>query len=732
MSITSAYIVGIGLVSPAGIGVAPLLDVLRSGERRIGQLTVFPGPEGVATLPVAEIPGVVSDEELPRTHVLALMAAKEALADAGLTSPPDAIVLGGTTGGMPVTEQLIKEEILDLHRYRWHGVGTVAEHVASEIGCKGPTLTVATACSSGAVALKIALELLRRGEATTVLAGGVDALCRMTYHGFNMLKLIDPEGAKPFDADRAGMTVGEGAAMVVLTAAQQPPEGAIAVLAGGGLSCDAYHSSSPHPEGAGALAAMRAAFDDAGVAPDEIDYVALHGTGTADNDSSEAKALLALFGATLGASLPHHSSVKGTLGHAVGAAGAFGAIIAALAIRHGLVPGNVGCQRVDPELSLSPVPSSISGQSVDMVLSNAFGFGGNNAALVVAKPDWQPGGRRHEDSVDGSKLVATGRFTVLGASCVTGVGLSSESLEAFERGESLVGAIDGAELVSNLPKGRLRRVKRLTRLAMALTAELGHDGEPPSGVLSIILGTCWGTLSETYDFLRRLFDSDERFSSPTDFVGTVHNSVAGQLAMWLGATGSNITATTGNTSFEDALFIAALLTSLGDQAGDVLVLGLDEAQELLTPRLQPLSDATALSDGGGALLLRPAQEGVQGPILWPAFRGRAEPGTIDELIAALGGVDSMRDSIGELWFSVPEAESTIGEAQLSKLQNALGPELPTRDVRRLVGDYPTATAAATALACARLEKKMRGDRGILIVSLGRRVVGLVALPERVT
>jgi len=188
------------------------------------------------------------------------------------------VVVGTTTGGMLTTEELLKELVRDPDAYRFHSPASVAEDIAEQCGCRGPVLTVSTACSSGAVAIKIALELIRSGKARRVLAGGADALCRLIYYGFNSLQLIDPMGARPLDRDRRGMTVAEGAAMLLLEGGDSR-NSAVEIL-GAGLSCDAFHPTAPHPEGKGALAAMRFALRDAGLTHADIGYINLHGTET--------------------------------------------------------------------------------------------------------------------------------------------------------------------------------------------------------------------------------------------------------------------------------------------------------------------------------------------------------------------------------------------------------------------------------------------------------------------
>jgi len=169
---------------------------------------------------------------VPRTHALALIAAEEAMKNAD--GAPDAVVIGVTTGGMSVTEELLKRGEGDAKRYECHSTASVAEYVARHVGCTGPALAVSTACSSGSVALGIAMAMLRCGKAKRVLAGGADAICRLTYYVFHSLQLVDPEGARPFDKNRRGMSVGEGAAMLLLTVAETPPDNAVAELLGAG------------------------------------------------------------------------------------------------------------------------------------------------------------------------------------------------------------------------------------------------------------------------------------------------------------------------------------------------------------------------------------------------------------------------------------------------------------------------------------------------------------------
>ncbi len=379
MNVPRAFVMGIGIVNSTGTGCAATLDALRNGARAIRPLSCF-SPSGRSPVNVGEVANFPFTGAFPRTHEMALGAAREALAST--PHPPDAIVLGGTTGGMPHTETLLRERDSKREHFGFHGTGSVADCLAGELGCTGPVFTVSTACSSGTVALKVALELIRSGKAGHVLVGGADALCRLTYYGFDLLQLVDPNGARPLDEARVGMTVGEGAAMLLLVSGMTPPENAVVELLGGGLTCDAYHPSAPHPGGEGALEAMKSCLSDAGVSPYEIDYINLHGTGTPANDTSEARAILALFLDNV----PPVSSTKGMFGHSLAASGAMEAVVAALCIQHGLIPANTGCSKPDPALKLTPVAEP-ENADVNMVLSNSFGFGGQNACVAIASTE---------------------------------------------------------------------------------------------------------------------------------------------------------------------------------------------------------------------------------------------------------------------------------------------------------------------------------------------------------
>jgi 3-oxoacyl-[acyl-carrier-protein] synthase-1 len=253
-------------------------------------------------------------------------------------------------------------------------ISSVGAFVTHALDLHGPSWVVSTACSSSAKVFGAAARLIAAGLVDAAVVGGVDSLCLTTLYGFNSLELLSPEVCRPWDAQRRGLSIGEGAAFALIEREVATPQG---WLLGVGESNDGYHMSTPHPEGAGAVAAMRAALADAVLAPEDIGYVNLHGTATPSNDTAEDHAV----GAVFGHSTPC-SSTKGATGHALGAAGAVEAAICLLALRHRLLPAGLHVREIDPALRLNYLLENRE-QPLRAVLSNSFGFGGTNASLVL-------------------------------------------------------------------------------------------------------------------------------------------------------------------------------------------------------------------------------------------------------------------------------------------------------------------------------------------------------------
>ncbi len=390
-------ITGLGAVSGYGEGAATLWAGLTSGRAAIGPFRRFEHAKFRTQL-ASEVPDTPSEKGGRRSSLadrFALGAAREALAQAGLPSRLDELTcglyFGSSTAGMFESENYLAD-LLGQPR-RASGIGRLTaqstcspgESVARAHGVHGPVETVASACASATLAMGNALAALRAGEIEMALAGGSDSLCRLTYAGFNSLRAVDPGSCRPFRSEREGMSIGEGAAVLVLeSTASAEARGAriLGWLLGAGASCDAHHMTAPEPRGAGIARAVEAALADSGLAASAIDFVNVHGTGTPHNDAAEAAMLRSLFGDRL-SRLPL-TSTKGAVGHYLGAAGAIEAVATVLCFLHGAVHPTPGEGSVDPALGLDLVtgsPRPLPGAR--FALSTNLAFGGTNAAVIL-------------------------------------------------------------------------------------------------------------------------------------------------------------------------------------------------------------------------------------------------------------------------------------------------------------------------------------------------------------
>ena len=678
------FVTGMGVACAGANHVDELRQLLVHPAARFQIPTIFPIKHPSGELPVAQVSALDGEapSPLPRTHRLALLAAREAVGEGPL---PDAIVMGTTTGGIATTESALEAGATSPDAYRWHGLDTVALHLANTFAVGGPVITISTACSSAAVALAVATGLLHAGLAKRVLCGGADSLSRLTFHGFRQLQLVAPEGCMPLDANRAGMTVGEGAGFLVLeTSAGGRP--VLAELRGTGLSCDAYHATSPHPEGAGAVLAMRRALADASLEPAAIGYVNLHGTGTPDNDAAEARAIQQVFGANV----PPLSSTKGLTGHALAAAGGIEAVISLLALRDGLLPANTGLSLLDEKLGVEPVrtPTEL---PVATVLSSSFGFGGNNACVVFGKvaegPSPQPS--PHFVGRGGALLPA---LRIAASACLTACGDLEDTWSALRAGELPAGLVPDAAFAKAVPAAFVRRLKRLPRLMLALaqTVQTASGRTAPPEVIAA--GTAWGPLAETQEFLRKLFESNDQFSSPMDFIGSVHNAPAGQIALLLGSQAPNLTCSSGDRSFSQALLCASLQIAAGADSGLVV------AAEGFEPRLSPLFEpevagSPLVSDGGAAFLVVPDDGAAGARLRW---LGEAGADNANALVEEL--VDrEFADRYDAVLIGAPAGYDLARDSALARLAERLTPASAVAYRERL-GQHASISATAAAIA----------------------------------
>lgn len=394
------YVTGIGVISAIGNNVAETMDSFNNLEPGIGKLEHIVSRHQQET-PVAEVKasneeltamaGFSADYKNTRTALLGIIAAKEAVKSAGITNIKEfrtGLISANSVGGMGMTENLWMdyldtEKSGDWLRYiECHECGDSTEAIADAIGVKDFLSTISTACSSSANSIMFGARLIKQGILDRVIVGGADSLSKFTLNGFSTLMILDKENCKPFDAQRKGLNLGEGAGFIVIES-EKAAKGKeiLCELSGYGNANDAYHQTASSPDGAGACLAMEKAFRVSGLKPSDISYINAHGTGTEINDLSEGTALDKIFDKKV----PMISSTKAFTGHTLGACGGIEAVFSVLAIKHGMVYPNLNHAHQMTELSFTPEKEMKKNQKIEHVLSNSFGFGGNTSALIFSK-----------------------------------------------------------------------------------------------------------------------------------------------------------------------------------------------------------------------------------------------------------------------------------------------------------------------------------------------------------
>jgi len=386
-----------GIFCSIGKNVEEFLRSMRAGRSSIGQISLFdtskyPSKIG-AQIRDYQSEGFFGKKELKRlsrTDQFALIAAKEAVKDSGINayaSEEIGICLGAGAGGMFEGEAYHREVLLKGKSKASLLLPFIpsftANRVAQRFHSSGPMATITTACSSSATSIGYGADLIRNGKAKAVLCGGSDALSELTFGGFNSLRATDPSPCKPFDKRRAGLSLGEGAAILVLEGFDEAMKRGARIYAeflGYGIGGEAYHITAPEPAGAAEARIMGKALEESGIKPSEVDYINAHGTGTPLNDKVESLSIKKVFGERA-YSIPV-SSIKSMAGHCLGSAGAIEAVASILSIVHGFVPPTVNHQEGDEDCDLDYVPGKSREVNVKVVLSNSFAFGGNCTTLI--------------------------------------------------------------------------------------------------------------------------------------------------------------------------------------------------------------------------------------------------------------------------------------------------------------------------------------------------------------
>ncbi|MBO5053121.1 MAG: beta-ketoacyl synthase chain length factor [Muribaculaceae bacterium] len=548
----SIAITGSGIICAIGNDRDMVLKSLRAGTRGIGPVSYLQSSH--RDLPVGEVKmtdnemkrqlGLPEDAVYSRTSLLGAIALGQALADAPLSvkdlEGKRVVFISGTTvGGMDVIERYYSEMTAgdDMAKYvNRHECGYNTDEIARICGLSAKTVTISTACSSALNAIILGSRMLLSRQADIVIAGGTEALSRFHLNGFNSLMILDHEPCRPFDKTRRGLNLGEGAAYVVLEReddalkALRHPRG---YISGFGNRCDAYHQTATSPEGDGAFLAMSDAMTMSGLAPGDIDYINAHGTGTPDNDHSESVAITRLFGDAC----PRVSSTKAVTGHTTSASGSIETVICLLAIKHNFAPDNIGWTSKD-DGCITPCMGE---REVELknVMCNSFGFGGNDSSIIITdKPRTLNFGQCHD---------------------------AISSTPVHELGDKA----DLSMVKQYISPMEARRMSTLMKAAI-LTSMAAMNDVPNRRVDAIIIATRYGMLEQGQKILDHLTTHGEDQVSPTIFMQSTHNTIAGSLAIRLKCHGYNITYANGDNLLDTALQDARDLISEG-KANTVLV-----------------------------------------------------------------------------------------------------------------------------------------------------------------
>lgn len=391
----SVKITGIGVVSAIGLNAAESLNSLKNHKTGIQKISILEDHEndlgGEIKLSNQKIKDLlaIKDEYISRTSLLGILAAKQAFGALKTHKTLNYGVISSTSvGGMDRSEIYYKDifnnKASDLNLLKTHDLGDSSEEIAKHLGIEGFVSTISTACSSGVNAIMLGARMIEQGMIDCVIVGGVDALSDFTINGFKSLQIYDEEWCRPMDDSRVGLNLGEAAGYLLLESDKSiaiSGNQVLAEVAGYANANDAYHQTASSPDGKGATLAISEAIKVAKIKPEQISYINMHGTGTQNNDLSESIAIQNIFGTKI----PPFSSTKAFTGHTLAAAGAIESVFSVLALQNQVLLPNINFKTPLKETNLSPVTKYTENAEINYILSNSFGFGGNNSAIIFKK-----------------------------------------------------------------------------------------------------------------------------------------------------------------------------------------------------------------------------------------------------------------------------------------------------------------------------------------------------------
>jgi len=587
-------VTGVGVVSALGASAERTFERLCAGESGIAALGAFDGTDRRSTL-AAEV-GSFDQSFVPRAEAdrwsrsdrMAVAAALDALRAAGIADASRlSLAVGGTTGGMREAEEVLAAEpgclpARAVERLLAYPLSTSLDRLTATLGARAHAATLCSACSSGANALLLAACWIASGRASQVLAGGTDALCRLTFSGFDALGVLSPEPCRPFDLSRKGLTLGEGAAFLMLESEASARARGVRVLAwldGWSVGAEAHHITHPEPSGETAARLLGRALQRAGLAPVDVDYVNAHGTATVQNDAAEARALAIALGAEL--TRIRVSSSKGQLGHTLGAAGALEAAVTVLAVDRGLAPPTGGLVTPDPELGLSHVVGTAEPLAIRAALSSSFGFGGTGTVLAFT----HSGRERSEVERAARAPRVRSVATLFEGSLATDAAVASAASPGA-RGSWL----------DHLEASRSRRFDSASAMVTFGASAVLRRCEGALSDVGLVAGSAYGNVERSVAFLRRVLQRGPRFASPADFPHLVPSAAAGNAGIYLGLRGPVLALADASTSAESALAVALAL--LDDGQAESIVAGSAEPRDEVVERLLAPLKRTGPAAGG--------------------------------------------------------------------------------------------------------------------------------------
>jgi len=690
-------VTGLGLVTSLGFGRERSFARLCAGERGITEVSLF-DPSGLKSRIAAEVRGLDVRSIAPqgeaddwsRSDALSFVAAREALAQAGhVEGSALGLALGGTTGGMYETERALaaimpnRSTPHDARRLLDFPLAVSVERLARALGRVAPSATVCSACSSGAVAIALGASWLLSGRSSRVLAGGVDGLCQLTFTGFSALGAVDPEPSRPFDAGRAGLTLGEGAGFLVLeleSTALARGAPVIAFLSGWAIASEAHHVTHPEPSGARAARVLSDAMAAAGLPTSGIDYVNAHGTGTIQNDAMEARALERVFGADV--SKVWVSSSKAQIGHTLGAAGAIEAAITALSVNRGLLPPTAGLQ--NPEApALRHVRAPNQSASLRAALSSSFGFGGACAVLAFEAPGAEP-------RVLSRKLTA--EIVISGAASYGPAGVLGGAESARYLASDAALPASPPEPLSLLDPERSRRFGRTSALVVATAERALQDARCQAAETGFVVGSAFGDVERSVRFLQKVLGQGPKFASPAEFPQLIASTGSGNASIYLGLTGPCLSVSEFATSGQSAVSVAISLLELG--LAPALVAGAAEARDTIVDAV--LGGDGARSEGGGFVVL----EELSGALA----RGRVPLAVVCEHQALRGAPERAFAALPKPPEQACIVAGFLPSAMAGVLARSSWAQVPLHSLPATLGQHEALGAAALSIAVAELAR----------------------------